>query len=88
MNFEDIVLFENSIDYAMYLETNNVDWCMLDDEVKWWDGDIYSVEFREGFHEDNDFVMVNGDNGCGETITYILPLSKKMSAEDFDDKYE
>lgn len=88
MNFKEMVELEESIDYPIYLETIDYDWCLMDGQVSWFNEEHYGVEFREGTHNQEDFCLVNGDNGCGETITYIFPLEKEMTEYDFYEKHE
>ena len=42
------------------------------------DGDTYSMESFEGFSEYDGYVVVNGHNGCGQTITYFFNKEKEI----------
>ena len=42
------------------------------------DDNTYSVEVRGDSEKYDGYLVVNGDNGCGETITYFFNLSKEV----------
>lgn len=64
-------------------------WSIGKGEVSWVDdNEVYSVECREGSLNDltssNGVVCVNGDNGCGETLSYMFSLNNHTD-EDLED---
>ena len=46
----------------------------LEDE----DGETYSMQGFDGTYSYNGYLVANGDNGCGQTITYFFNLSKEV----------
>ncbi len=49
---------------------------------------MYSGEVEEGSHTQDECVFINIDNGCGMTITKVFLEDKKITEDDFYDKYE
>ena len=45
------------------------------------DGETYSMESFEGYYEYDGYLVVNGHNGCGQTITYMFNLEKEVAFE-------
>lgn len=81
----------DEIDYPVLMEIVDCAWCReaggwdfhwntdniivdLDDR----DGATYSMEAIEGSTEYEGHLVVNGHNGCGQTITYFFNLSKEV----------
>ena len=81
----------DEIDYPVLMEIVDCLWCREEGECElYWntdnvivdledrDGDTYSTEAFEGWVEHNGYLVVNGHNGCGQTITYFFNLSKEV----------
>lgn len=81
----------DEIDYPVLMEIVDCIWCHEEGEYEiYWntenilvdledhDGDTYSTEAFEGTYEYNGYLVVNGHNGCGQTITYFFNLSKEV----------
>lgn len=79
------------IDYPVLMEIVGCVWCRDDadcyfqwndgnnlEDLENLDGDTYSMEAFEGCYEYKGYLVVNGHNGCGETITYFFNLSKEV----------
>ncbi len=87
--FGQVLELVDSIDYAILLETVEGDWYSSSDEVYWKEDDgVYSGEVEEGSHTQDECVFINIDNGCGMTITKVFLEDKKITEDDFYDKYE
>ena len=79
----------NEIDYPVLMEIINYAWTQSPNEVQWneddnWehlefgDGNTYSCEVRGGSEKYDGYLVVNGDTGCGETVTYFFNLEKEV----------
>ena len=80
----------DEIDYPCYIEFvdcvwmyngNNGIYYNTDDSVRdmeYEEGMTYSLEFRDGSHEHEGYLIVNGDTGCGDTVTYFFNLDKEI----------
>ena len=77
------------IDYPVMIEVVDCMWTQTPDVVMWnvydnkedlecVDGETYSCEMRCGTVEYDGYLVVNGDTGCGETVTYFFNLSKEV----------
>lgn len=68
------------IDHIWYREYGNFIWNTDDNEEHLLeeDGDTYSVEANMGDEEYDGYIVVNGDNGCGDTITFFFNKSKEV----------
>lgn len=79
------------IDYPVLMEIIDCAWCREDGENDFFwnsensladledrDGETYSTEAFEGWDEYSGYLIVNGHNGCGQTITYFFNLSKEV----------
>jgi hypothetical protein len=79
------------IDYPVLMEFVDCAWCREEGEYDFFwnteesladledrDGDTYSTEAFEGWVEYDGYLVVNGNNGCGQTITYFFNLSKEV----------
>ena len=88
--FEKIKHLEEELDHYLYIETVEYDWCTYDNNVQWVnvEGEVYSGEYNTGSLSRDDSVIINIDNGCGETVSMVFLKSKALSEEDFYDKYE
>lgn len=51
------------------------------------DNEIYGTETTSGVMYLGDLVIKNGDNGCGETLTYVFHKDNEISYEELE-KYE
>ena len=83
----------DEIDYPVLMEIVDSVWSRNgDDEIYWneddnmddlesQDGNTYSAEPFEGSFEYDGFLIVNGNNGCGQTITYMFNLDKEVEFE-------
>ena len=91
MSIKKLQKILDEIDYPVLMEVVDCVWCR--DEINCyfqWNygdnledlenegGDTYSMEAFEGCFEYNDYLVVNGHNGCGQTITYFFNLSKEV----------
>lgn len=79
----------DEIDYPIMVEIVDCLWTRQYPEVMWnvndnkvdveeRDGETYSCEMRCGTIEYDGYLVVNGDTGCGETVTYFFNLSKEV----------
>ena len=81
----------DEIDYPVLMEIIDTCWCREEGENDFFwntdnilvdledrDGDTYSTEAFEGWDEFDGYLVVNGHNGCGQTITYFFNLSKEV----------
>ena len=81
----------DEIDYPILVEIVDCVWCRDDtdcyfqwndggnlEDLENLDGDTYSMEAFEGWVEHGGYLVVNGHNGCGQTITYFFNLSKEV----------
>lgn len=79
----------DEIDYPVLMEFVDSMWYQRPYEIYWndqenkddlenGDGHTYSVEVLGGRKEHDGYLIVNADNGCGETITYFFNLSKEV----------
>lgn len=81
----------DEIDYPVLMEIIDCAWCRDDNDYYFqWneednledleneDGNTYSAEAFEGTTEYNGYLVVNVDNGCGQTITNFFNLSKEV----------
>jgi hypothetical protein len=81
----------DEIDYPVLTEIVDCVWCHGEGEndffwntedsladLEYCDGDTYSTEAFEGEVEYDGYLVVNGNNGCGQTITYFFNLSKEV----------
>ena len=81
----------DEIDYLVLMEIVDCAWCREEGEYDFFwntenilvdledrDGNTYSTEAFEGWDEFDGYLVVNGHNGCGQTITYFFNLSKEV----------
>lgn len=80
----------NEIDYPVLMEIVDCMWTRMDgcgiywntdnniDDLEEGDNNTYSTEDFEGELEFDGYLVVNGNNGCGQTITYFFNLSKEV----------
>lgn len=77
------------IDYPIMVEIVDHIWYQTPYEVTWnpddnkedlenGDNNTYAAETRDGTSKYDGYLVVNGDNGCGETATYFFNLSKEV----------
>jgi hypothetical protein len=81
----------DAIDYPVLMEIVDCSWCR--DHTNYYfswndednpedleneDGNTYSMEAFEGCFEYGGYLVVNGNNGCGQTITYFFNLDKEV----------
>lgn len=79
------------IEYPILMEIVDSSWCRDDNDYYFqWneddsledleneDGNTYSAEAFEGSYEFDGYLIVNGNNGCGQTITYMFNLEKEV----------
>lgn len=94
MKFKDIKEFSDKINYAHMLAPHDSVWC-VDQGVMNWVGDVrdsdgmevYSAEMTEGSQRIEDYFIANGDTQQGYWQTFIFPLSKEISCEEFEETY-
>lgn len=83
MTKDDIIKFIEWTNHLAYVEFIESEWQLCDGEVRWElleSGDFnYSLEVisHEPLYKDG-LVLINTDNGCGETITLILEAGKEV----------
>ena len=87
--FDRVKSLVEELDHYPYVECVDQEWCKVEYDVKWVNekGDLYSSEYYQGVLSKDDCVIVNTDNGCGETVTMIFLKDKKLDEDDFYDKY-
>lgn len=79
----------DQIDYPVLMEIIDTCWNLDHFEIHWntdddeddlenGDGNTYSVELFEATEEYDGYLVANGNNGCGQTITYFFNLSKEV----------
>ena len=78
----------DEIEYPLLMEIIDCTWFREGDNFFWnedsladledQDGNTYGTEAFEGWVEYYDYLVVNGHNGCGQTITYFFNLSKEV----------
>ena len=91
MSIKKLQKILDEIDYPVLMEVIDCAWCREEGENDlFWntenilvdledrDGETYSTEAFEGWDEFDGYLVVNGHNGCGQTITYFFNLSKEV----------
>lgn len=91
MSIKKLQKILDEIDYPVLMEIIDHVWCREEGENDFFwntedilvdledrDGDTYSTEAFEGWDEFDGYLVVNGHNGCGQTITYFFNLSKEV----------
>lgn len=79
----------DAIDYPVLMEIVDCCWTVDHFEIHWntdddeddlenGDGNTYSIEMFESANDYGGYLVVNGNNGCGQTITYFFNLSKEV----------
>lgn len=80
----------DEIDHPVFMEFVDCAWCREEGENDFFwneesladledrDGETYFTEAFEGWDEFDGYLVVNGHNGCGQTITYFFNLSKEV----------
>lgn len=88
--FKEISEFLDDIDYPILMQIYDVEWCIDDGGyINWVDeGDVYNASITDGEDETSDYIICNADNEQGSDLTYIFPLSKRLTYDDFEEKYE
>lgn len=91
MSVSELKEILDGIDYPVLMEIVDCVWHI--DEEGWdfrWntannlqdmadgEGFTYSMEAIEGSTKYDNYLVVNGNNGCGQTITYFFNLSKEV----------
>lgn len=87
--FEEVESLVKRLEYYPYMEAVKFHWCKNDDEFRWVDcyGDIYSAEYNQGVLSREGCVIVNIDNGCGDTVTMVFLKEMELSEDEFYEKY-
>ena len=77
-------------DIPVYIELMiNVKYRQSDRELQWIsEGDEYGIDYISCHQEQDGLFIANGDNGCGETITYIFDLDNKLTEEQWEELLE
>lgn len=81
--FKEIDGLLERLHHLPYMVTIDKRWCQSSDEFCWntdnnledlenRDGNTYSTEITSTPFEDDGCIIVNGDNGCGDTITHVF----------------
>lgn len=86
MTKEDIVKFIEWADGMIYVDFIDSEWQIIGSDIFWDlledDGDErewnYCVETRSDPLMKDGFMVVNGDTGCGETVTYIFEAHQEV----------
>ena len=91
MSIKKLQKILDEIDQPVLMEIIDCAWCRDDidyyfqwneednlEDLENEDGNTYSVEAFEGNYEFDGYLIVNGHNGCGQTITYFFNLSKEV----------
>ena len=80
----------DEIDHPVLMEFVDCAWCREEGENDFFwneesladledrDGETYFTEAFEGWDEFDGYLVVNGHNVCGQTITYFFNLSKEV----------
>lgn len=88
----DVLLLKSifsKIDYPCNVEFIDSLWTMDECQITWneddsekdlldGEGNTYSIEYYSGWIEFDGYIVVNGDNGCGDTITYFFKHDKEL----------
>ena len=90
MSIEKLQKILDEIDYPVMVEIVDYMWVKVDGcEIHWntddnkadlenGDDNTYSCELNNGNTVYDGYLVVNGDTGCGETVTYFFNLSKEV----------
>jgi hypothetical protein len=82
MNIKRIQELVEWSEQMVYLEVFEKAWQIRDDEVDWYlcpDMDfLYSSEIQGEILRKDGLVMVNIDNGCGETVSMVFLESEEI----------
>ena len=91
MSIKALKAILDKIEYPVLMEIIDTVWCRDSEEYYFsWNegndledleneaGDTYSIEAFEGCDEYDGYLIVNGHNGCGQTITYLFNLEKEV----------
>jgi len=90
MSIKKLQKILDEIDYPVLMEFVDCAWCREEGENDFFwneesladledrDGETYSTEAFECWDEFDGYLVVNGHNGCGQTITYFFNLSKEV----------
>lgn len=82
MNIKRIQELVEWSEQMVYLEVFEKAWQIRGDEVDWYlypdMGFLYSSEIRGEILRKDGLVMVNIDNGCGETISMVFLESEEI----------
>ena len=92
MNIEALKTFLESLpeEYCPLIGIEDcVNWCTDRNEIYWIDSDndLYSGDLTEGIHSTKEYTIANLDTQCGYWSTNIFENSKKLSFDDFEEKY-
>lgn len=90
MSIKNLVKILDEIDYPVFMEIIDCIWYKDSAEVYWntqdskedlseREGETYSSELLNGETIYDGYLVVNGDTGCGETVTYFFNLEKEVS---------
>lgn len=94
MNFKEIQEFEEKLDvHCILFGSLDTHWCLSKDKksIYWVDGrddDLYSGYLPEGFTRKEDFLVANIDIQQGTWCTYVFPLEKELTVEEFEERFE
>jgi hypothetical protein len=93
MKFKDIEEFSNKLPYPHILAPEDKEWCFEEGEVYWANSytlgfEVYSAYLPEGYQRQEDYFICNGDTQQGYWQTFVFPLSKEITWEDFEEKYK
>ena len=87
--FKEVDSLLERLQYLPYMVTIDKMWYQSETEFCWntdnnledlenRDGNSYSTEVLSVPFEEDGCIIVNGDNGCGETITYVFLKDKEV----------
>ena len=91
-NIQKLKDFIAAVDYPINIEVIEDFWFRDGDCITWntagnledlqqGDGFTYSAETKCCGTEFEGYLVVNADNGCGDSITYVLDLDKELNFE-------
>lgn len=89
MKFKQVKELSDNIEYPHLLSPLDVVWSREGDTIYWIEDEgCYSAYLTEGFEIKEDYFICNGDIQMGYWMTFLFPLEKEISYEEFEDKYQ
>jgi hypothetical protein len=80
----------NELAIDIYLEDyTDVYWTQDSHEIRWiFAAEEYNTDWLKSYTEECGLLIANIADGCGNTITQIFDIDKKLSEEDFEVKLQ